>query len=252
MKPAYVPIAMAPLSAALLIASGYGARFGVWDCRFGFQLVRWSPYAGLATAALALVGARRPAAADGPRRRPRRCARRRRRPSRTCPGNGGRKRARLRRSTTSRPTPRIRLRSSPSFRCAPDLPCRRTTPARDVAAKQHSAYPDIRPVDLPLPPAAAYARALDVAKAFGWDIAAADAASRPHRGDGDDALVRLSRRRRHPRDADRGRQPRRRPLAVARRPGRPRDEREARARVPREARILTVSATLPTSSRRHA
>ena len=55
MKPAYVPIAMAPLSAALLAASGYGARFGVWDYRFGFQLVRWSLYAGLAAAALALV-----------------------------------------------------------------------------------------------------------------------------------------------------------------------------------------------------
>jgi hypothetical protein len=60
MKLAYVPIALAVLSALALVASGFGARYGIWDFRFGFQLLRWSFYAGLATAVLALVRADRP------------------------------------------------------------------------------------------------------------------------------------------------------------------------------------------------
>ena len=43
------------LAAAMLVAAGFGARFGVWDFRLGFQLVRWSEYAGLAAAGLALI-----------------------------------------------------------------------------------------------------------------------------------------------------------------------------------------------------
>ena len=55
MKAARIPLVLALVSAAILAASGFGARFGVWDWRFGFQLIRWSFYMGLATAALALV-----------------------------------------------------------------------------------------------------------------------------------------------------------------------------------------------------
>ncbi len=55
MKTAFIPLGAALLAAALLAASGYGARFGAWEYRFGFQLLRWSLYAGLAIAALALV-----------------------------------------------------------------------------------------------------------------------------------------------------------------------------------------------------
>ena len=55
------------LAAAMLVAAGFGARFGVWDFRLGFQLVRWSVYTGLATVALALIATRRPAMAPGPR-----------------------------------------------------------------------------------------------------------------------------------------------------------------------------------------
>jgi uncharacterized protein (DUF1499 family) len=43
-----------------------------------------------------------------------------------------------------------------------------------VAAQQRQAYPDIRPLILPLPPAAAFDRALDTAKTMGWTIVAAD------------------------------------------------------------------------------
>ena len=48
-----------------------------------------------------------------------------------------------------------------------------------VAVQQRQAYPDIVPLMLPLPPAAAFDRALDTAKAMGWTIVAAnDAAGR--------------------------------------------------------------------------
>ena len=46
MKVASVPLLLALVGAALLAASGYGARFGVWDYRFGFQLVRLEPLRG--------------------------------------------------------------------------------------------------------------------------------------------------------------------------------------------------------------
>ena len=43
----------------------------------------------------------------------------------------------------------------------------------DIAEKQKQAYPDIRPTMLPLPPRAAFDRALEVARAAGWEIVAA-------------------------------------------------------------------------------
>ena len=44
-----------------------------------------------------------------------------------------------------------------------------------VAMLQHSAYPDIAPVDLPIVPAEAFVKALAAATAMGWVIVAADA-----------------------------------------------------------------------------
>ena len=55
MKLAGLPWVFALLSAGMLVAAGFGAQFGLWDFRLGFQLIRWSVYSGLATAAVALV-----------------------------------------------------------------------------------------------------------------------------------------------------------------------------------------------------
>ncbi|TNE57002.1 MAG: DUF1499 domain-containing protein [Alphaproteobacteria bacterium] len=41
---------------ALIVAAGPGTRLGFWDFRFGLTLVRWCVYAGLAAAALGLLG----------------------------------------------------------------------------------------------------------------------------------------------------------------------------------------------------
>lgn len=46
-----------------------------------------------------------------------------------------------------------------------------------VAAIQHSAYPDIAPVHLALPRAAAFHRAYDAAVAMGWTMVASDSAA---------------------------------------------------------------------------
>ena len=43
----------------------------------------------------------------------------------------------------------------------------------EIAAKQHQAYPDVRPVTLSDPPARAFERALAAARAQGWEIVAA-------------------------------------------------------------------------------
>ncbi len=73
-------------------------------------------------------------------------------------------------------------------------------PGAETAARQQSGYPDIRPLELAVPPDAAFARALDAAKSFGWEIVAADAASgrieatatTPWFGFRDDVVIRVT------------------------------------------------------------
>ncbi len=48
-------LALAGLAVVILMLSGPGARFGVWDFRFGFQLMRWAVYLAGASAAIALI-----------------------------------------------------------------------------------------------------------------------------------------------------------------------------------------------------
>ena len=79
-------------------------------------------------------------------------------------------------------------------------PVSTTYPGGETAAKQQSAYPDIRPLELTVPPQAAFARALDAAKSFGWEIDTADTASgrieatatTPWFGFRDDVVIRVA------------------------------------------------------------
>lgn len=48
-------LALAAMAGLVLILSGPGARFGLWEFRFGFQLMRWAVYLAGASAALALI-----------------------------------------------------------------------------------------------------------------------------------------------------------------------------------------------------
>jgi uncharacterized protein (DUF1499 family) len=44
----------------------------------------------------------------------------------------------------------------------------------EIAAQQQKAYPRVQPLTVPLPPAQAFDRALATARSFGWDIVASD------------------------------------------------------------------------------
>ena len=176
MKLAHVPVALAVLSAIALVASGYGARYGMWDFRFGFQLLRWSFYAGLATAALALVAlvVRRVRAGHAvelvaalligvvvayfPWHWMQE--------ARALPS--------INDITTDTTNPPAFVAIVP-LRASSGVPT--TYPGADTAARQHSAYPDIKTLELAVPPDAAFARALGTAISYGWEIVARDPAS---------------------------------------------------------------------------
>jgi len=187
------------LSAAMLAAAGFGARFGLWDFRLGFQLVRWSEYAGLATAALALIGLAVPrwrmgrvavlAAAlvvglgvayfpwqwfDSARRAP--------------PINDIT-------TDTDHPPAFVALLAA---RAGVSVPA--VHPGAATAEEQRRGYPDIKPLEMSVPPADAFARALDAARSMGWDVVATDAAvgrieataTTPWFGFRDDVVIRVA------------------------------------------------------------
>lgn len=176
MKLAQIPLALAVLAALALVASGYGARFGIWDFRFGFTLLRWSLYAGLVVAVLGIIALVIP---------------------RVRAGRGWSLIAAIviglgvayfpwHWQQVARAVPPINdittdTANPPSFVAVIPLragaPVSADYPGAETAAQQQRAYPDIRPVDLNVPPDAAFARALDTARSFGWVIDATDAAS---------------------------------------------------------------------------
>lgn len=191
--------AFALLSAGVLVAAGFGARFGMWDFRLGFQLVRWSLYTGIAAVVLALIGLAVPRWRRG--------------------------RVLLLVATlavgavvawfpwnwqqSARSVPPINdittdMENPPAFvalipaRAGLSVPT--IYPGSATAEHQKRGYPDLRPLELPVQPANAFARALEAAKSMGWEIAAADAATgrieatarTPWFGFRDDVVVRVS------------------------------------------------------------
>lgn len=167
--------AIAGLAALLLLVSGPGTRFGLWDFRTGFQLLRWGAYLGIAGAGLGIVALLwRPAGS------------RLWRPllaialgmmATVVPWiwmeRAGRVPAIHDISTdTERP---------PAFVAV--LPLRAGAPnpseygGPEIAAQQRAAYPDIAPLALDRLPAEAFALALREARESGWEIVAADSAA---------------------------------------------------------------------------
>jgi len=167
---------LAVVAAILLMAAGPGTRLGAWHFRTGFTLMRWAAYLGAAAAVLALLqlavprwralgaGTLAVAAVIGavawfvPWRQ-------RQEASRVPP---------IHDITTDTGDP-------PAFVAV--LPARAgaANPAEyggpEVAAQQHQAYPDIRPLVVQASPEAAFAAALDAARGMGWAIVAADSAA---------------------------------------------------------------------------
>ena len=180
-----IRIGLAVIAAAILAIalSGLGARSGWWHFRTGFTVLRWGAYAALAGAVWTAAAAARAWVV-----------------SRRQGGAGhGLVLAGLvgvlvavvvvtvpwqwrRRASEVPPIHDIStdLTDPPAFVAV--LPRRASTgatnPAQyggpDVAYQQRSAYADIGPLTLPVPPAAAFDRALATARDMGWEIVAAD------------------------------------------------------------------------------
>jgi uncharacterized protein (DUF1499 family) len=199
MKAANFPWMFALLSAGALVAAGFGAQFGLWEFRFGFQLVRWSEYAGLATVVMALIWLAVPRLREG---RILALA------AAFAIGLGVAyfpwQWMQLARSVPAINDITTDTANPPAFVALLPLragaPVRATYPGGETADLQRRAYPDIRPLELALPPPAAFARALDAAKAMGWHIEATDAATgrieatatTPWFGFHDDVVVRVA------------------------------------------------------------
>ena len=169
----------------------------LWDYRFGFQLVRWSVYAGLATAALALVFLLIPRLRDGRVRRSGRGARDRRSASPTSRGTGCRTRApsaAINDITTDTENPPAFVALAPVARrrspCPPPIP---EAKPRTAAAARLSRHPSARAAGAAGGGLRARARRR---QGHGLGDRGRRRRRGPHRSDGDHALVRLPRRRR--------------------------------------------------------
>lgn len=167
----HLALIVVALAVACLSAAGPGTRFGVWDFRFGFTLLRWGAVLGLLGAVLTLVALLR---AEPPRR--------------TAGfvllillGLGAAALPwQLRRSAGKVPPIHdisTDTEDPPAFVAV--LPLRAGAPnppeysGEEVAVQQRTAYPDIQPIHLAMPPAAAFAEARRAATAMGWTIVAA-------------------------------------------------------------------------------
>jgi uncharacterized protein (DUF1499 family) len=159
-------VGLAALAAVLL--AGPGSRMGWWSFRTGLLVVlKWAAYGGIAALVLAvialLMGGRRPLAALA-----------------LLAGLGALIPP-LVFQRTAKSVPPIHDISTdtdnpPVFVAV--MPRRQdaSNPAEyggpEIAAQQHQAYPDLRPVTLSDPPARAFERALEAAKGQGWEIVA--------------------------------------------------------------------------------
>lgn len=173
MKPAHLAVVLSLVAAALLLLAGPGTRMEWWDFRTGFQLMRWAAYAGIAAAGLAAamlvvpqarraaVGALSFALVLGL-------------VVAYVPWHG------LRQARSVPPIHDITTDTEQPPQFVAVLPLRADAPnpaeyeGAEIARQQVEAYPDIATHRLPVPPDAAFTRALDAAREMGWEIVAAE------------------------------------------------------------------------------
>jgi uncharacterized protein (DUF1499 family) len=166
---------LALIAVLMLPLAGIGYRLGLWDFRPGLTVFRWAAYAGLAAAVLSLVGlflsrpgsTRRgfPLAVTGlivglvatwipwqwwqvVKRVPM-----------------------IHDITTDTETPPVFVAILPLRANAPNSA---DYEGPELAAQQRTGYPDLGPLTLQLPPAQAFAHALETARAMGWEIVASE------------------------------------------------------------------------------
>ena len=169
-------LAAALVAVLMLAASGPGTRLGLWEWQMAFKLMKWAMFAGFGAAAVALLLLIFPRT-RGQRPKPLFAA--------LLLGlmAGAPLVALL---MQSKQVPYIHdvttdTRDPPSFVALEAA--RRASPnglaygGAEVAAAQQSGYPHIRSLVIAAPPAQAFARALETARAMGWEIAGSDASS---------------------------------------------------------------------------
>ena len=171
-----ITLVAALVAVLMLAASGPGTRLGLWQWQMGFSLMKWSMFAGFGAAVVALVLLLF-ARTRGPR------------PSvlvaallagvmAGAPLIGMLMQAKqlpyIHDVTTD-------TRDPPAFVAL--AAARRASPnglaygGAEVAAAQQSGYPHIRSLVIAAPPAQAFGRALEAARAMGWEIAGSDPGS---------------------------------------------------------------------------
>ena len=172
MKISRLPLLVALIALLMLLVAGPGTRFGLWEYGTGFLLMRWAFFAGAGAAVLALVllvipRTRRDAASTlvlalvvGS-------------VAAWVPWNGlqtVRSLPFIHDITTDTEDPPVFVAVLPLRADAANPP---EHPGEEVAQQQREAYPEVQPIEAALAPAAAFARAEDVARSLGWEIVAA-------------------------------------------------------------------------------
>ncbi len=176
MKFSRIPLSLALLAAFALLFAGPGVRLNLWPFPIGFEIMRYAAYAALAAAVSGLL-----LMTVGKIRRTGLAA---------LVGAvviGGLAAGvpwwQLQQARALPPIHDISTdtRDPPQFVAI--LPLRADAPnpveygGEEIAAQQRAAYPKVVPLRLKAPPKAVFARALDSARAMGWEIVAADAGS---------------------------------------------------------------------------
>jgi uncharacterized protein (DUF1499 family) len=162
-------LVIALLSAALLLLAGPGTRLELWDFRFGFTLMRWALYGGVAAAVLGVLGLLVPVTRRG-----------------GVPALVGAILIGV--GTAAVPWTFVqKARSVPPIHdittdtadpprfvaIAPlraDAPNPLAYPGEETAAQQREAYPAVQTLRLDAWPAIAFEHALETARAQGWEI----------------------------------------------------------------------------------
>ncbi|MFA6148400.1 MAG: DUF1499 domain-containing protein [bacterium] len=164
-------LALSAIAVSAAMGAGAGTRHAIWDFRQGFRILNWAAWLGIGGTAMSLAGAI--LARPGRGRRG------------FLPAVAGivlgavafgvpgcyyrlaKQLPMIHDITTDTENPPAFVSVLPLRKDAPNSA---TYGGAEVAARQHAAYPEIRPLVSDLPPARAFGRALSVARQMGWNI----------------------------------------------------------------------------------
>jgi uncharacterized protein (DUF1499 family) len=161
-------LVLALIALLMLALSGPGVRFGIWSYRFGLLTVfAWSAYVAIAAALIAALALAIPKAR----------ARGALMPMVALVLGLAVLYVPLEFRSQARAVPPINDITTDTENPPRYMTQSRAYPGVEFARQQHAAYPDIGPLLLAAPPAAAFKKAVAMAEAMGWEVVGADAAA---------------------------------------------------------------------------